>query len=103
MDGNAEFYKDLPKVVRELCNVVVFHEKKKNVLGEADEGKTAGVCCLLYNANVSVLICEQELHAHLNGSVSVQTMEKLIRRKPHLNIEHSMTAIGKGQRRTLDE
>ncbi|XP_032401663.1 N6-Methyl-AMP deaminase isoform X1 [Xiphophorus hellerii] len=44
-----------------------------------------------------------ELHAHLNGSVSVQTMEKLIRRKPQLNIEHSMTAIGKGQRRTLDE
>ncbi|KAM4734758.1 N6-Methyl-AMP deaminase [Anableps anableps] len=44
-----------------------------------------------------------ELHAHLNGSVSVQTMEKLIQRKPHLNIEHSMTAIGKGQRRTLDE
>lgn len=44
-----------------------------------------------------------ELHAHLNGSVSVQTIEKLIRRKPQLNIEHSMTAIGKGQRRTLDE
>ncbi|XP_047453138.1 adenosine deaminase-like protein [Mugil cephalus] len=44
-----------------------------------------------------------ELHAHLNGSVSFQTIEKLISRKPHLNIEHSMTAIGKGQRRTLDE
>uniref|UniRef100_A0A1A8GST2 Adenosine deaminase-like n=2 Tax=Nothobranchius korthausae TaxID=1143690 RepID=A0A1A8GST2_9TELE len=44
-----------------------------------------------------------ELHAHLNGSVSVVTMEKLIKRKPHLNIEPSMTAIGKGQRRTLDE
>uniref|UniRef100_A0A3Q2QHS6 N6-Methyl-AMP deaminase n=1 Tax=Fundulus heteroclitus TaxID=8078 RepID=A0A3Q2QHS6_FUNHE len=44
-----------------------------------------------------------ELHAHLNGSVSVQTVERLIQRKPHLNIEHSMTAIGKGQRRTLDE
>uniref|UniRef100_A0A3B4VIC4 N6-Methyl-AMP deaminase n=1 Tax=Seriola dumerili TaxID=41447 RepID=A0A3B4VIC4_SERDU len=44
-----------------------------------------------------------ELHAHLNGSVSSQTIEKLIKRKPHLNIEHSMTAIGKGQRRTLDE
>ncbi|XP_071351862.1 N6-Methyl-AMP deaminase [Trachinotus anak] len=44
-----------------------------------------------------------ELHAHLNGSVSSQTIEKLILRKPHLNIEHSMTAIGKGQRRTLDE
>ncbi|MED6254236.1 hypothetical protein ATANTOWER_020625 [Ataeniobius toweri] len=44
-----------------------------------------------------------ELHAHLNGSVSAQTMEKLIQRKPHLNIERNMTAIGKGQRRTLDE
>lgn len=44
-----------------------------------------------------------ELHAHLNGSVSVQTIEKLSKQKPHLNIEHSMTAIGKGQRRTLDE
>ncbi|AWP08246.1 putative adenosine deaminase-like protein isoform 2 [Scophthalmus maximus] len=44
-----------------------------------------------------------ELHAHLNGSVSSHTIEKLIDRKPHLNIEHNMTAIGKGQRRTLDE
>ncbi|CAJ1056421.1 adenosine deaminase-like protein [Xyrichtys novacula] len=44
-----------------------------------------------------------ELHAHLNGSVSVQTIEKVISRKPHLNIEQNMTAIGKGQRRTLDE
>ncbi|KAM4618694.1 N6-Methyl-AMP deaminase [Polymixia lowei] len=44
-----------------------------------------------------------ELHAHLNGSVSFQTIEKLITRKPHLNIEHSMTAIRSGQRRTLDE
>ncbi|KAG9341932.1 hypothetical protein JZ751_018249 [Albula glossodonta] len=30
-------------------------------------------------------------------------MEELISRKPHLNIQHSMTAIRKGQRRTLDE
>nr|XP_020515391.1 adenosine deaminase-like protein [Labrus bergylta]XP_020516567.1 adenosine deaminase-like protein [Labrus bergylta] len=44
-----------------------------------------------------------ELHAHLNGSVSSQTIEKLISRKPHLDIEHDMTVIGKGQRRTLDE
>ncbi|XP_029379167.1 N6-Methyl-AMP deaminase isoform X2 [Echeneis naucrates] len=44
-----------------------------------------------------------ELHAHLNGSVSVRTIDRLIGRKPHLNIQHSMTAIGKGQRRTLDE
>ncbi|XP_062856117.1 adenosine deaminase-like protein [Trichomycterus rosablanca] len=44
-----------------------------------------------------------ELHAHLNGSVSYETMEKLIARKPHLNIESSMTAIQSGQQRTLDE
>ncbi|XP_057692528.1 adenosine deaminase-like protein [Corythoichthys intestinalis] len=44
-----------------------------------------------------------ELHAHLNGSVSFQTMEKLIKRKPHLNIEHHMTAIDKTQRRTMGE
>ncbi|KAL7862932.1 hypothetical protein SRHO_G00119160 [Serrasalmus rhombeus] len=44
-----------------------------------------------------------ELHAHLNGSVSYETMEKLIARKPHLNIKHSMTAIRNGQHRTLDE
>ncbi|XP_017328849.1 adenosine deaminase-like protein isoform X1 [Ictalurus punctatus] len=44
-----------------------------------------------------------ELHAHLNGSVSFATMEKLIARKPHLNIESSGTAIRSGQRRTLAE
>ncbi|CAL8261184.1 unnamed protein product [Merluccius merluccius] len=44
-----------------------------------------------------------ELHAHLNGSVSCGTMEKLMARKPHLNVAHSMTAIHGGQRRTLDQ
>ncbi|XP_035653855.1 adenosine deaminase-like protein isoform X6 [Oncorhynchus keta] len=44
-----------------------------------------------------------ELHAHLNGSVSFSTIEKLMARKPHLNIQHGMTAIRSGQRRTLDE
>nr|XP_055049144.1 adenosine deaminase-like protein [Misgurnus anguillicaudatus] len=44
-----------------------------------------------------------ELHAHLNGSVSFETMETLIKQKPHLNIKHNMTAIRSGQRRTLDE
>ncbi|KAI5105401.1 adenosine deaminase-like protein, partial [Silurus meridionalis] len=44
-----------------------------------------------------------ELHAHLNGSVSLATMEKLIARKPHLNIESSRTAIHSGQCRTLNE
>uniref|UniRef100_A0A673JHM7 Adenosine deaminase-like n=1 Tax=Sinocyclocheilus rhinocerous TaxID=307959 RepID=A0A673JHM7_9TELE len=43
-----------------------------------------------------------ELHAHLNGSVSFETMETLIKRKPHL-IEHRMTAILSGQRRALHE
>lgn len=47
--------------------------------------------------------CLQELHAHLNGSVSFATMEKLIARKPHLNIESNRTAILSGQRRTLAE
>ncbi|KTG33308.1 hypothetical protein cypCar_00001440 [Cyprinus carpio] len=49
------------------------------------------------------LLPKVELHAHLNGSVSSETMETLIKRKPHLNIEHSMTAIRRGQRRSLDE
>ncbi|XP_030646825.1 N6-Methyl-AMP deaminase [Chanos chanos] len=49
------------------------------------------------------LLPKVELHAHLNGCVSFETMERLIARKPHLNIEHSMTAIRAGQRRTLDE
>ncbi|XP_043557098.1 adenosine deaminase-like protein [Chiloscyllium plagiosum] len=44
-----------------------------------------------------------ELHAHLNTSISTTTMEKLIQQKPHLNIQHYMTAIRKGQKRTMDE
>ncbi|XP_077599284.1 N6-Methyl-AMP deaminase [Stigmatopora nigra] len=44
-----------------------------------------------------------ELHAHLNGSASFQTIGKLIKAKHHLNIEQHMTAIDKNQRRTLDE
>ncbi|KAL0968697.1 hypothetical protein UPYG_G00270340 [Umbra pygmaea] len=44
-----------------------------------------------------------ELHAHLNGSVSFSTIQKLMDRKPHLNIQHNMTAIRNGQKRTLDE
>ncbi|KAK1157882.1 adenosine deaminase-like protein isoform X2 [Acipenser oxyrinchus oxyrinchus] len=44
-----------------------------------------------------------ELHAHLNGSISSATMQRLVAQKPHLHIQHSMTAINRGQRRTLDE
>ncbi|XP_043934589.1 adenosine deaminase-like protein isoform X2 [Protopterus annectens] len=45
----------------------------------------------------------EELHAHLNGSISPSTMEKLIAQKPHLNINHDMVMIRKGQKRTLEE
>ncbi|KAM8860480.1 N6-Methyl-AMP deaminase [Synchiropus picturatus] len=44
-----------------------------------------------------------ELHAHLNGSVSTETIKKLIQRKPQLSIEHNMTAISNDQTRTLEE
>ncbi|XP_067849247.1 adenosine deaminase-like protein isoform X2 [Heptranchias perlo] len=44
-----------------------------------------------------------ELHAHLNASISSTIMEKLILQKPHLNIQHNMTMIRKGQKRTLEE
>ncbi|XP_069744833.1 adenosine deaminase-like protein [Narcine bancroftii] len=44
-----------------------------------------------------------ELHAHLNASISSITMEKLILQKPHLNIQHNMTMIRKGQTRIFEE
>jgi len=44
-----------------------------------------------------------ELHAHLNGSISSNTMKKLIAKKPGLKIHHQMTMIDKGKKRTLEE
>ncbi|XP_032888506.1 adenosine deaminase-like protein isoform X1 [Amblyraja radiata] len=44
-----------------------------------------------------------ELHAHLNTCISSTTIEKLMLQKPHLNIQHNMTMIRKGQTRTLEE
>ncbi|XP_017401839.1 adenosine deaminase-like protein isoform X1 [Cebus imitator] len=44
-----------------------------------------------------------ELHAHLNGSISSNTMKKLIAQKPDLNIHDQMTVINKGKKRTLEE
>lgn len=44
-----------------------------------------------------------ELHAHLNGSISSNTMKKLIAKKPGLKIHNKMTVIDKGKKRTLDE
>lgn len=44
-----------------------------------------------------------ELHAHLNGSISSDTMKKLIAKKPDLNINSQMTVIDKGKKRTLEE
>nr|XP_042131981.1 adenosine deaminase-like protein isoform X4 [Peromyscus maniculatus bairdii] len=44
-----------------------------------------------------------ELHAHLNGSISSNTMKKLIAKKPHLKVHDHMTMIDKGKKRTLEE
>uniref|UniRef100_A0A8C9MB14 N6-Methyl-AMP deaminase n=1 Tax=Panthera tigris altaica TaxID=74533 RepID=A0A8C9MB14_PANTA len=44
-----------------------------------------------------------ELHAHLNGSISSNTMKKLIAKKPDLKIHDQMTMIDKGKKRTLEE
>ncbi|KAM5235837.1 N6-Methyl-AMP deaminase [Ctenodactylus gundi] len=44
-----------------------------------------------------------ELHAHLNGSISSDTMKKLIARKPDLKIHSQMTMIDKGKKRSLEE
>ncbi|XP_068961995.1 adenosine deaminase-like protein isoform X3 [Petaurus breviceps papuanus] len=45
----------------------------------------------------------EELHAHLNGSISSATMKKLIAKKPDLKIHDQMTVIDKGKKRTLKE
>ncbi|XP_008572236.1 PREDICTED: adenosine deaminase-like protein isoform X1 [Galeopterus variegatus] len=44
-----------------------------------------------------------ELHAHLNGSISSNTMRKLIAKKPDVKIHDQMTMIDKGKKRTLEE
>uniref|UniRef100_A0AC11B913 N6-Methyl-AMP deaminase n=1 Tax=Ovis aries TaxID=9940 RepID=A0AC11B913_SHEEP len=44
-----------------------------------------------------------ELHAHLNGSISSNTIKKLIAKKPDLKIHGQMTMIDKGKKRTLEE
>uniref|UniRef100_A0A4W2C8H0 N6-Methyl-AMP deaminase n=1 Tax=Bos indicus x Bos taurus TaxID=30522 RepID=A0A4W2C8H0_BOBOX len=44
-----------------------------------------------------------ELHAHLNGSISSNTIRKLIAKKPDLKIHDQMTMIDKGEKRTLEE
>ncbi|EHB05836.1 Adenosine deaminase-like protein [Heterocephalus glaber] len=44
-----------------------------------------------------------ELHAHLNGSISSNTMKKLIPKKPNPDINNQMTVIDKGKKRTLEE
>eukprot|EP00069_Balaena_mysticetus_P017737 bmy_10935T0 len=45
----------------------------------------------------------EELHAHLNGSISSNTIKKLIAKKPGLKIHYQMTMIDKGKKRTLEE
>ncbi|XP_044294890.1 adenosine deaminase-like protein isoform X1 [Varanus komodoensis] len=45
----------------------------------------------------------KELHAHLNGSISSETMKKLMAQKPDLQIDIDMTVIDKGKKRSLEE
>ncbi|XP_007424584.1 adenosine deaminase-like protein [Python bivittatus] len=45
----------------------------------------------------------QELHAHLNGSISAATMKKLMAQKPDLRIQNEMITIDKGKKRNLEE
>ncbi|XP_037690088.1 adenosine deaminase-like protein [Choloepus didactylus] len=44
-----------------------------------------------------------ELHAHLNGSISSNTMKKLLAKKPDLKIHNQMTVIDMGKKRTLEQ
>nr|XP_060611737.1 adenosine deaminase-like protein [Anolis sagrei ordinatus] len=44
-----------------------------------------------------------ELHAHLNGSISSDTMKKLMASKPELQLSDRMTTIDKGKKRSLEE
>ncbi|KAL8196951.1 UNVERIFIED_CONTAM: hypothetical protein K2H54_002811 [Gekko kuhli] len=44
-----------------------------------------------------------ELHAHLNGSISSETMKKLMAQKPNLQVHNGMTMIDKGKKRSLEE
>uniref|UniRef100_A0A6J0SVE0 N6-Methyl-AMP deaminase isoform X2 n=1 Tax=Pogona vitticeps TaxID=103695 RepID=A0A6J0SVE0_9SAUR len=45
----------------------------------------------------------KELHAHLNGSISSDTMKRLMAQKPDLQIPNGMTMIEKGKKRRLEE
>ena len=58
--------------------------------------------------NEAVCLDFQELHAHINGSISAETIEKLIQRKAgcaNLNNKVSQweTTIRKGDKRSLQE
>lgn len=63
--------------------------------------------CGLYISRLTI-INFQELHAHINGSISAETIEKLIKRKSDQVKENCLvskwqTTIQKGDKRDLDE
>ncbi len=103
MDTEADlFYRQLPKVVgKTFLDPLIKQRLSFNEINPVYVNKLIQVITL--NETKYGVFFFQELHAHLNGSVSFETMETLIKRKPQLNIEHSMTAIRRGQRRSLDE
>ena len=61
------------------------------------------------HSRLTILIINfQELHAHINGSISAETIEKLIKRKSDQVKENCLvskwqTTIQKGDKRDLDE
>lgn len=99
------FFKKVPKIVRiwKVFSVVSFkisnRAKKRFCHGED--------VCGLYISRLTI-INFQELHAHINGSISAETIEKLIKRKSDQVKENCLvskwqTTIQKGDKRDLDE
>lgn len=60
--------------------------------------------CNLIAINILVINFEQELHAHLNGSLSESTIQKLchLEGAPHL-YDNWQVAINHGEHRNLSE
>ena len=62
---------------------------------------------LCHSFNLFSALDKQELHAHMNGSISNKTIHKLLERKKSLNqleeFPEALLIIEKGDKRTLAE